>query len=90
MGRAKETSSISGKVSEAADLLPRGPENIYSMLSSGLVLVFWFGFLFVWFLLFLFVCLVESGILKFERIATIEDVFQFRFPEITFEHFFIG
>lgn len=60
------------------------------MVLSGLVLAFWSGFLFVCFMLFLFVCLVESGILKYEGIATIEDVFQFKFPEITSEHFFLG
>lgn len=46
------------------------------------------------FVFVLFCCfvlfLVETGILKYEGVATTEDVFQFRFPEITFENFFIS
>lgn len=85
MGSTKETSSISEKISEVADLLPRGSENIYSVLLNGLGLVFrgWF------FLGVVCVCL-ETGILKYEGVATIKNVFKFGFPEITFEHFSIG
>lgn len=33
---------------------------------------------------------LETGILKYEGVATIKNVFKFGFPEITFEHFSIG
>lgn len=46
----------------------------------------WFGL--VWFVSCVFFCWKQ--ILKYEGVVTIEDVFQFRFPEITFEHFLIG